>query len=315
MNSNLIINHNVLDTAIYKMTPVELKLMHYCITKVRRDGGYSEKNRLFEIRHEDFASLIGQDNCYNTMKAAVSRLQQQIVIINEPITDADGVTHRGGAINVLSAQYWAENEGYIKLEFSDRFMPYLTKLAGDYNKLFFNDIAHMKSEYSIRLYKLVRMHYNKNKSYGHNDNLLIEVDTLREIFKLGDKYKVNYEFKRKVIDKATTEINQHSPLNIEYNQVKKGRRIYAYSFKITAKASEFAVPVKKKRRTNEQIILDKIESAKKALGAGLSVSIKDNKSEHRIVKFEGDVLASLEDGTTCNIYSLLKEKKFKICIV
>jgi len=294
--TNLIVNHNSLDTSIYKMSPIELKLMHYCITKVRRDGGFSKENRLFEIRHEDFAWLIGRDNCYNSMKAAVKRLQQQIVTINEPITDADGVTHAGGAINVLSAQYWAEDEGYIKLEFSDRFMPYLTKLAGDYNKLFFEDIAHMKSTHSIRLYKLMRSHHNTNQKYGRDDSLLIEVSVLREAFELGAKYKVHQDFKKYVINRAVDEINSLSPLHVEYKQVKRGRKIHAYSFKVTDKAKP--LPAKSKAAKQVQKACDAIVRAYES---------------DKVVQINGRLVVSIMGGLvnfeegSANLFELVKK--------
>jgi len=275
--------------------------MHFCITKVRRDGGFGKENRLFEIRHDDFAALIGRDNCYAGMKAAVKRLQQQIVTINEPITDADGVTHAGGAINVLSAQYWADDEGYIKLEFSDRFMPYLTKLAGDYNKLFFEDIAQMKSTHSIRIYKLMRSHLNTNLKYGRNDNLLIEMSVLREVFELGDKYKVHQDFKKYVINRAVDEINRLSPLFVEYEQIKRGRRIHAYSFRVEDKAKP--LPPKSKAAKAVQKTCDAIVNAH---------------FKGRKITINGSVVIDLAGGLvsfgdcSANIFELVK-KGAKIC--
>ena len=298
MTKALVINHNALDRAIYSMSPIELKLMHYCITKVRRDGGYAKTNRLFEIRHEDFAGLIGRDNCYSSMKAAVKRLQQQIVTINEPITDADGVTHAGGAINVLSAQYWAENEGYIKLEFSDRFMPYLTKLAGDYNKLFFEEIGRMKSSHSIKLYKLIRNQYNINKKYGNNDALIVEVDDLRTEFELKNKYKLHSNFRKFVIEQAIDEINQLSPLLVEYRQLKKGRRIHAYEFKIRAKSESFSLQPTK----NKNAVQKAMNELKKALSMGLDVRLLGQE-----VREINGAIVSFKNNTSMNLYNALIE--------
>jgi len=296
MNHDLVINHNALDTAIYNMSVIELKLMHYCITKVRRDGGYDEKNRHFEISHDEFAKKIGRENCYNSIKSAAIRLQQRIIIINTPIIDDDGTKWDGGAISVLSAQKWREGDGVIKLSFSPEFMPYLTKLAGEYNKLFFQDIGNMKGEYGIRLYKLIRNHYNMNKKYARNDNLLVEVTTLREALKLGTKYTVNYDFKKYVILRAVDDINQHSPLFVECEQVKKGKRIHSYAFKITDKSKP--ISAKSKAAKAVQKVCDDI---KKSWESGKKIKI----GGELVIDFCG-ALVTFKSGST-NLFALVKK--------
>ena len=298
MTNDLIVNHTALDTAIYRMSPIELKLMHYCITKVRRDGGYDDENRHFEIHHDEFGAKIGRDNCYNSIKEAAQRLQQRIVHIKETIIDVDGVEWDGGLISVLAAQKWRDGDSTIKLSFTQEFMPYLTKLAGNYNKLFFDDIAHMKSEHSIIIYKLIRSNHNMNQKYGRNDNLLLKIDVLREALGLGDKYKTNYDFKRFVIEKAVDEINQLSPLLVEYRQLKKGRRIHAYEFKIRAKSESFSLQPTK----NKNAVKKAIKELKEALKMGLDVRLlgKD-------VREVNGAVVSFKCGTSMNLYNALIE--------
>jgi len=296
MTNDLIVNHAALDTAIYRMSPIELKLMHYCITKVRRDGGFDDENRHFEIHHDEFGAKIGRDNCYNSIKEAAQRLQQRIVHIKETIIDDDGTEWDGGLISVLAAQKWRDGDSTIKLSFTQEFMPYLTKLAGNYNKLFFDDIAHMKSEHSIIIYKLIRNNHNMNQKYGRDDNLLLKIDVLREALGLGDKYKTNYDFKRFVIEKAVAEINAKSPLFVEYEQVKRGRRIDGYCFKSSDKAKP--LPAKSKAAKKVQKECDAIIRAFE--------SDKVVRINGKLVIEISSGLVSFEDGSV-NLFELVKK--------
>jgi len=273
MNTKQIVKHNAAIKATHDMSVVEQKLVLMCIAQLRRDN--PNNSRHFTIRHDEFCREAGykaSTKVFSTLKAAAMRLQTRLLIINEKIIDDDGKEWDGGAISVLSKHVYAAGSGEIKLSFSDEFMPYLQQLSSDYTRYLLKDCMGMTSAYSMRIYELVRMKYNQDKRYSENHNIVeytISVEDLRIMFGLLKKYKVHANFKARVLDTAVREINEYSPLNVEYGQIKRGRKIDKIVFKITAKASEFAVPVKKKRRTNEDIILDKIEGAKKALGAGL----------------------------------------------
>ena len=52
------------------------------------------------------------------------------------------------------------------------------------------------------------------------------------------KYPEFKEFKRNVIDKALTEINEYTDLNIEYKTERSGRKIGEIVFSINQKESE-----------------------------------------------------------------------------
>lgn len=53
----------------------------------------------------------------------------------------------------------------------------------------------------------------------------VDIEWLRDAFQLGDKYPAIKDFKRRVIDPAVTQINEHSPLWVQWDQRKTGRRV------------------------------------------------------------------------------------------
>jgi len=295
MKQDLVVHSNALITSVHRMTTTEIKLMYYCTTLVRRDGDYSDGNRHFEIYAQDFSRIMGLNETYRQIKTAALKLQQRIVMITEQIIDKEGKVWDGEAISVLSAQKWKENEGCIKLSFAPEFMPYLTKLSGHHTKLFLSDIKGMKSNYAIRFYSMVRKHFNQHQSNKQPPRLVIKVDEMRRMFELEQKYKAHKDFKKRVIDVGINEINAHSPLSVSYTQIKKGRRIDAYSFKVEEKAMTIKASSKAAKKIEKTI-----ESIKKALSNGRIVSINSK----RLIEVSG-AIASFENGAE-NLYVLLK---------
>ena len=78
-----------------------------------------------------------------------------------------------------------------------------------------------KSVYSVRLYELPVQWKNSDQ---------LGIDT--------NQYQMIADFKKRVLDKAISEINEHSDLVVSYEQVKEGRVISGFRFKIRVKQVE-----------------------------------------------------------------------------
>jgi plasmid replication initiation protein len=63
----------------------------------------------------------------------------------------------------------------------------------------------------------------------------IDVDELRRLFDLEDKYPEFKELKRSVVDKAVSEINKLSNLSVRYGLRKFYRRAVAFQFEFETK--------------------------------------------------------------------------------
>ena len=79
----------------------------------------------------------------------------------------------------------------------------------------------------------------------------VDVDWLRSIFQVQDKYKTIKDFKKYIIDPAIIDINEHSNIWVKYGQRKSGRTITHFQFDFGLK-SKTPSP-KKKHITEEEI--------------------------------------------------------------
>ncbi len=290
-----IVKHNAAIKASYKLTLDEQRLMMLCITKVRRDS--SANPRRFTVRHDEYCNEFNTSFAYKNMRDAAHRLQQRIIKVGR--TEIDGTVYDGGSISVLDAQFWQDGEGEILLEFGVRFMPYLQSLKDNFTRFGLHDIAVMKSIYSIRIYELVKMSYEQQKTNKAQAFLLIEVTEIRKMFELEDKYKLHFDFRKRVLDIAVKEINEFSPLHVEYEQQKKGRRIHAIKFLIKVKSTVKNI---KSGSLAEKKIQEACDDIRKAFASGKSIKINGNK-----VVDIADNIVSFESGAG-NLFALVKNK-------
>jgi len=295
MEKHIVVKHNAAIRSAYRMSLDEQRMMLMCITKIRRD---SKNERQFTLRHDDFCKRFETSGSYKVMRDAAKRLQQRIITINEEIIDEAGKKWDGGCISLLSAQYWNEGEGEIQLRFSPEFMPYLEQLRGHHTKFGLADVAKMRSVYAIRFYELFKMSYEQQKTNKQAPHITIEVAEMRRMFELESQYTLHNDFKRRVIDIAVDEINEFSPLKVEYRQQKKGRRIHAYEFTIDKKMSKLQMKNTANKRTRERAISE----LKEALKLGQKVSILGLE-----VREINGAIVSFKNDTSRNVHELMLE--------
>ena len=60
-------------------------------------------------------------------------------------------------------------------------------------------------------------------------------EPLHNTIDLNNKYPLTADLKRWVIDTAVDQINEHSPLNVSYEQIKTGRKVTHIHFKFKEK--------------------------------------------------------------------------------
>jgi len=297
MEKHQIVKHNAAIQATYNLTLTEMQMMYMCIAQIKRTSS-SKNPRQFRIRHDEFCDEFGiKSSVYENMRAAAQKLQQRVITINEKVT-ISGVEYSGGAINVLSRQFWQEGEGEIMLEFSEYFMPYLELLNNNFTRFLMSDIAKMKSVYAMRFFELFKMHYEQQKNNKEAAHVVIKVDEIRRMFKLETKYKAHKDFKKRVIDAAVDEINRLSSLKVEYRQQKKGRRIHAYEFTIDKKMSKLQMKNTANKRARERAI----NELKKALELGQKVTILGLE-----VREINGAIVSFTNNTAQNIHRLMLE--------
>ena len=84
-------------------------------------------------------------------------------------------------------------------------------------------ILNMTSEYSIRIYELMK----KSEKIGY---VLFDLVELQELLQVPESYKLYNRFKEKVLQPTSIEIAKHTDIYFEFNEIKVGKKVVSIKF-------------------------------------------------------------------------------------
>lgn len=219
----LVTKSNHLVEAGYRLSLNEQRLVLSAISKL--DGRKPmPRDNDFTITAQEFSSMFGVPikQAYENLENATSRLYER------DIKTYDGKHKTRERFRwVDGVKYW-DGEGKVTLSFSNKIIPYLTLLHTQLTSYDLKQISNLNSSYSIRFYELIIQF----KSTGER---WINLDTLKERLELQNQYSRFFDFKKRIIEPAITEINYSTNITISWETIKKGRVITGLKFDIKEK--------------------------------------------------------------------------------
>ena len=205
----------------YSLSVQEQKIVLYIISKIKpEDTGLQEYT--FDIK--DFCKVVGIDydngKNYKNLKSTVKNLADKSMWIT-----LDNGTET--LLRWIERPYINKGSGIVKLKLDEYLMPYLLQLKEHFTQYSLYHILAMKSQYSVRLYELL-------KSYQNMNTWTFSIDKLKHL--LGaETYHLFADFRRKVLEVAVKEIELYSDISVNYELMKKGRAYESIKFKIVRK--------------------------------------------------------------------------------
>lgn len=238
----MVYKSNALVEAAYRLSVQEQRIVLACISQVKRNEPVTDEV-MYSVTAEEIATMAGVpiESSYSQLKEAALRLKRREVRLTQ---EPNGKGKRPSVMITGWVQtiIYRDGEGRVELRFTKDMLPYLTELTKQFTKYALADVAKMDSTHAIRLYELL-MQWD---SVGQRE---IEIDQLREWFQLEGRYPSIKDFKLRVLDPAVAQINEHSPLQVEWTQRKTGRRVTHLAFTFGPKKPAKAVgkaPAKRK---------------------------------------------------------------------
>lgn len=273
--SKLVVKDNALIDACFNLSLVEQRLLLLAITEAREIKNLSSSTAIEVTAHQYSTQFkIHEKEAYNALKTACDLLFERRFSYVDRYKE-DRLIKK---VRWVSELGYVENKGLVLLNLSDTVVSLISRLENQFTKYHLNQVSGFKSKYSIRVYELVV------KWLANTITQKYEVADLRE--KLGldhSEYKTMSLFKVNVLDKALTEINTKSDLQVSYEQFKLGRTITHIQFKIQQKSATDTIKHKKvKGMTAKQIDmfsdkLSKLESFQSHYVADVGLSINEYK--------------------------------------
>ena len=169
----------------------------------------AEIKKIYVFDTHEILSLCGIEE--ENLRWALNKLKKfqnlNASLITEYIPNSalNDVVEQVSSVNPIPRITVRPNE--IEVELQSYAVPYLFALAHGFTKVNLLQIQQLKSSYALRLYDIITMLYKiqERKTY--------EFQELQALF--GTNYKTLTEFKKNVLSKAITEINDKSDMSVE----------------------------------------------------------------------------------------------------
>ena len=234
MKQELIVKSNtLLQHPLYKKT-TELKIFSRIILAIRDDP----KSNIFEFKVKELLEKFqgGIDN-YAELKQ-IAKGMFKVVDLNP----SEKTFHLSAIFTDISTH----EEGIITFEVNPKIKPFLLDLTTNFTQYYFENIARLKSSFSIRIYELL-------KQYEKIGDRTIELEHLRYFLSIEETQYARFnDFKRFVLLVAYKELKEKTDICFEFEEIKKGRKISKIKFIIFKNNKNSSKP------TQEQTQLEKL---------------------------------------------------------
>ncbi|GGX54694.1 replication initiation protein [Undibacterium squillarum] len=233
--SNLTVRQgNELIEASYKIASLgEARLIRLLIAQISPSD---EDFKTYQISVSDFARVFNlnarDSSVYDMVEKSAEDLIKRIITIREGKS--------WYKTSWLSSARYVHGSGIVELRFDKDLKPHLLQLQGYYTEYDLEHTVHFKSLYSVRLFELLKKEAFKADAGGYFKRSF-EYEELRE--KMGvekDEYVFFKDFRIRVIETATKEINKFSSINIvQVDYAKTGRKISHIVFHVEKQKQVF----------------------------------------------------------------------------
>lgn len=236
--TNLVVQSNNLITARQNLTLNEAKLIRIIIMQiVAQDVEFKP----YEVSISEFSKLIGNEdgsNMYRRAKDFTDRLQTKKVSFHS----SDGSWQ--SIVWTPTCSYNSKTKK-IQIRLNDDLKPYLLNLieAGFYTQYPLGIALSFSSVHALRMYELItsKMPYKILPKNG--TSIYLSVQEIRDacmLFKTDKKGNLTQEpkfekisqLKERVLNIAVREIENLTSFRIEYSDVKEGKSIVGFNFKL-----------------------------------------------------------------------------------
>ena len=225
---NRVVKTNRLIEALQVLSLAEIRLIQLAIVEARESGLGLDKDTPLRLHGDQYANIfnVSRMTAYDALRDAESRLFDR----RFTIVDDDGELIKSRWVQDVK---YLPRENSIEISLSRVVVRETTRLDG--LKQFFTSYtleqtSLLKSTYSIRMYEILSQWITAKKTP------VFEIEKFRQQLGIGvNEYSRMHQFKERVLENAIDEINKKTDLTVKYEQVKSGRNITGFSFKVSKK--------------------------------------------------------------------------------
>lgn len=244
-NYTVVKSNTIVLKSRYQYSINQQKMIAYICSKIKPITDSSNNQYLLEYQFQiaDYIKIVGiqsKGEAYNDIKATLKSLRDKSFWLDLP--DGSETT-----VSWISKATTNKHSGLAKYRLDEDLVPYLFELKEKYLSYGLINILNFKSKYSIRLYEILKVHYDMKRSqHGqkrHETPIVewtLDIDELKHILMLDTdeqqgKLSRYPDFRRYVLETAQREINTLSDMQFGFQAITKGRKTVKVKFIIKFK--------------------------------------------------------------------------------
>lgn len=251
-----VVKDNALIDACFDLSLAEYRILLLAMVVAREQDPLSVFTPI-EITGLDYAQQFDLDRstAYESLAEASKTLLKRTYSYKDTYRGKEAISD----VHWLTQATYVPSTGVVVLYFTHQTISLISRLEEHFTKYHIDQVSKFKSKYSIRLYEIVIKWLDNKKTQKY------ALDEFREKMGISNEYKQMSDFKINVLDKALKEINEHSDINLKYEQFKKGRVITDFQFKITPKAKQKTIQKSSSRDPDTIDLFSKMTDAQRHL--------------------------------------------------
>lgn len=226
----LVVKHNdLIQKSRFRLSLTEQKAIAYICSLIKPTKESENYCLLYEFNIRDFCKIcdmsLDSGKNYDDIKRVLKKLRDSSIWFQ--LEDGTEVT-----ISWLSRVILNKSNGIVQIEIDSLMAPYLFNLNKRFTQYFLRNILKMKSAYSVRLYEILKSYSNIKEKEFFLDELkkILNVESIKSYDRFPD-------FRRKVLEKASDEINKYTDIIIKFDAIKIGKKVNKIRFCILQKNS------------------------------------------------------------------------------
>ena len=237
----LVVKDNSLINASYSLGLVEQRIMLLAIVEARETGQGIDTDTFLEVHAQHYADRFDIDinNAYSMLSEATQALFNRQVTYT--VHDEKRNKPEKRVVRWVSGISYVEGAGVVKLRFAPEVVPLITRLEKNFTSYELEQVKNLNT-YATRLYEIL-------VSWRSIGKVTVTLEELRNNLGLIDEYSRLEAFKRRVLDSAISQINEHTDITAQYEQHKQGRVITGFTFKFKIKKNKEKIALKLEEKT------------------------------------------------------------------
>lgn len=275
--------HNALTNARYEYTELQLDLLFFLLSKLRKNN----TTGVYELVIKELSEITGKRYDYTYLRKATEGMGSRMFEVE---TDAQ-------VLQLWMFRYvkYLKGQGIIEIKLSEEMLPYLFDLKNNFTSFELLSALRLTSKHAKRIYTIC----SQWKDLGETKKYDI-LDLKRMLGLVDEKGKEEYTeitmFKKFVLDVAVRQINEHTDLHISYQLEKRVRSYKNVVFKIELQAVDMVATLPDLGATTQLlpgVAAHQVENAGRLL-AQISITTPE---------LVAQILASPAHVATCNRFA------------